>query len=320
MRSTIVWAAVVTVGALAACSDAMEPVGPQLSMVAARDGDWRIDIRSERMELLAADAAQAEAASSGDFAAGFASYLAPDAVYLPPGSDAVEGAGAIEAHLVGTHPAGTSLVRHPLRGDVSAAGDFGITFGVTEMTQPGSSTIRYGKYVAAWSKSSSGWRLVGYLPNASPGELSPPPDWYRQLVDNGVRSAGPGDAEEELASVLSADADFSAASVADGAGDAFYRYAHRDGIVLLNGSGIAYGRDVIRSAYTLPPGYELRWVPLGGVAASTGDLAYTWGTYEFELPSGAVLHGKYMSLWEKEPTGVWRFVADAGNTNPAPGP
>ena len=90
-------------------------------MVTARDGDWRVDIRRDRMELLAADAAQAEAASSGDFAAGFASFLTPDAVYLPPGSDAGEGASAIEAHLAGAHPAETSLVRHPLRGDVAAA-------------------------------------------------------------------------------------------------------------------------------------------------------------------------------------------------------
>ncbi|HZD05052.1 MAG TPA: hypothetical protein VE173_09040, partial [Longimicrobiales bacterium] len=70
--------------------------------------------------------------------------------------------------------------------------------------------------------------------------------------------------------------------------------------------------------YTLPAGYVLSWTPVGGVAASTGDLAFTWGPYEFELPSGAVAYGKYMSLWEKEPSGEWKFVADAGNPNPAP--
>lgn len=319
-RTTVIALSLLTVvPALGACSEAAEPLVPGLAVEAstARDGDWRVDIQGQRVLLLEADAAQAEAASSGDFAAGFASFLAADAVYLPPGSHAVVGAAAIEAHLDGAYPAGTTLSRRPLRADVSAAGDFGITFGHTEITVPGSG-VTYGKYVAAWTKDMGGWELAGYLPNASPGPPAPAPEWYHDLVDSGVRSAEPGDASEWLAEVLAADADFSAASVAEGTGEAFYRYARKDGIVLLNGSGVAYGRDVIRQVYTLPAGYELRWVPLGGAAASTGDLAFTWGPYEFEFPNGAISHGKYLSLWEREASGAWRFVADAGNTNPAP--
>lgn len=307
--------------ALSACVGGAEPMSPETAVLASPSHapGWRVDIQSAREALLAADATQTRAASSGSFADGFAASLAPDAVYLPPGGHAIQGADHIHAYLAATYPDGTTLVRQPLRADVSADGSVGLTFGHSETVLPGSSGVGYGKYVAAWRWDSGGWKLEGYLPNGSPRPSAPPPAWYHDLVDNGVRAAEPGDAAEQLASVLAADAAFSAASVAWGTGPAFYEFAHREGIVLLNGSGVAYGPDVIRAVYTLPPGYQLSWTPQGGTAASTADLAFTWGTYEFLLPSGAISHGKYMSLWEKTPPGEWKFVADAGNTNPAPG-
>ncbi|MGD2067684.1 MAG: DUF4440 domain-containing protein [Gemmatimonadota bacterium] len=318
MKRRTTTAVLSTAWALMACGDGGVPVAPSALAETSMGSAWRADIQRDRVLLLEADAAQADAASAGDFAAGFASFLAAAAVYLPPGTDAVVGAAAIEGWLATTYPAGTTLSRYPLRADVSAAGDFGVTFGHTEMTVPGSPGVVYGKYVAAWVMGSGGWELAGYLPNASPGPGEPPPPWYHDLVDNGVRSGALGDAAEELAGVLAADAAFSAASVAEGTGPAFHRYAQKDGVVLLDGSGVGYGRDVIGEIYALPAGYVLSWTPMGGIAASTGDLAFTWGPYQFELPNGAVAHGKYMSLWEKEPSGGWKFVADAGNSNPAP--
>jgi ketosteroid isomerase-like protein len=294
---------------------------------AGRASSWRIDIKQEREALLAADGAQADATASQGFASGFAAYLAEDAVYLPAGTGAVRGAPAIEAHLSAQFDAATVLSREPLRADVSAAGDVGYTFGWTETAIPSSGgppSIAYGKYVAWWTKDVAGnWRLASYLPNASAAPAHDVPSWFHALVDNGVRAARPVDVAAETALLIETDQAFSDRSVTSGTRDAFTYYAARDAAVLLDGDGVVFGPEEIGEAYTFPEGVVLRWTPLEGLAAATGDLGHTFGIYELDVPTpGGIVtvHGKYLSLWEKQPSGAWRYVADGGNSNPPPGP
>ncbi|HET8550127.1 MAG TPA: nuclear transport factor 2 family protein [Bryobacteraceae bacterium] len=59
---------------------------------------------------------------------------------------------------------------------------------------------------------------------------------------------------------------------------------------------------------------SLRWKPLGGVISASGDLGFTWGTWENNGRTG-----KYLTNWKKQKDGKWKVIADIGNPD-APRP
>jgi len=67
---------------------------------------------------------------------------------------------------------------------------------------------------------------------------------------------------------------------------------------------------------------RLTWTPVGADISSSGDLGYTWGTYEFHSKdksgSPATDYGKYTSIWKLQKDGSWKVVLDMGNSTPAP--
>ncbi|HTS37219.1 MAG TPA: DUF4440 domain-containing protein [Candidatus Solibacter sp.] len=67
---------------------------------------------------------------------------------------------------------------------------------------------------------------------------------------------------------------------------------------------------------------QLTWTPVGGDISSSGDLGYTYGTYEFHSKDKDgktnVDYGKYTSIWKLQKDGSWRVVLDMGNASPAP--
>jgi ketosteroid isomerase-like protein len=67
---------------------------------------------------------------------------------------------------------------------------------------------------------------------------------------------------------------------------------------------------------------RLTWTPVGADISSSGDLGYTWGTYEFHSKdkSGNPVtdYGKYTSIWKRQKDGSWKVVLDMGNSSPAP--
>jgi ketosteroid isomerase-like protein len=68
---------------------------------------------------------------------------------------------------------------------------------------------------------------------------------------------------------------------------------------------------------------QLLWAPVGADISSSGDLGYTYGTYEFHSKSkdgkASVEYGKYTSIWKLQRDGNWKIVLDMGNASPEPG-
>jgi ketosteroid isomerase-like protein len=62
---------------------------------------------------------------------------------------------------------------------------------------------------------------------------------------------------------------------------------------------------------------RLTWTPVGADISSSGDLGYTYGTFEFHSKDKdgkpTVDHGKYTSIWKKQSNGSWKVVLDMGN-------
>jgi ketosteroid isomerase-like protein len=67
---------------------------------------------------------------------------------------------------------------------------------------------------------------------------------------------------------------------------------------------------------------QLTWAPVGADIADSGELGYTYGTFEFRTKDKegkpSVEHGKYTSIWKKQKDGSWKVVLDIGNASPAP--
>jgi ketosteroid isomerase-like protein len=64
---------------------------------------------------------------------------------------------------------------------------------------------------------------------------------------------------------------------------------------------------------------HLTWTPVGADMSSSGDLGYTYGTYEFQSlgkdGKPVVTHGKYTSIWKRQKDGSYKVALDMGNSS-----
>lgn len=67
------------------------------------------------------------------------------------------------------------------------------------------------------------------------------------------------------------------------------------------------------------PGFKLAWHATNAEAARSGDLGYSTGKYElsFTDSSGKQVseHGKYVTVWKKQPDGSWKVARDIFNSD-----
>ena len=121
--------------------------------------------------------------------------------------------------------------------------------------------------------------------------------------------------------MLDADRDFAALATAENVPAAFAAYAADDVRMFPEGGASYQGRDTLIERFAAwPEGATLSWTPMDGVAASSGDFGYTWGTYVFtaqDEDGETSSYGKYVSIWRKDSSG-WKFIVDIGNSGPAP--
>jgi len=137
------------------------------------------------------------------------------------------------------------------------------------------------------------------------------------------RADGSGPSGEELRqALLRTDREFSEASQAQGAAKAFADYMTEDAVMLPNGAHIVEGSERIKEFLDGDADSELTWEPLRAEVSASGDLGYTYGTYEYRAADAdgklAVGYGKYVSIWKRQPDGEWKWVLDTGNPSPAP--
>ena len=142
------------------------------------------------------------------------------------------------------------------------------------------------------------------------------------LVGCASRPAPSAKARHGVEEVLAADRSFAQFAADHGCQEAFSTYAAGDATLLPQGAQPVRGREAIRAAMADEPGAALRWTPVGGDISASGDLGYTWGTYEYSAPDAAgktvVRHGKYATVWKRQTDGAWKFVLDLGNPSPPP--
>jgi ketosteroid isomerase-like protein len=120
--------------------------------------------------------------------------------------------------------------------------------------------------------------------------------------------------------LLKLESDFQKATAEKG-WDGYITYYAEDGVELPNGESIVRGKEAIRKSLgEWAPDMSLTWKPVKAEMAASGDLGYTYGTFEFRAKDKdghpIVRYGKYATVWKKQKDGTWKVAMDMGNSAP----
>jgi ketosteroid isomerase-like protein len=116
------------------------------------------------------------------------------------------------------------------------------------------------------------------------------------------------------------EADFMKAAMERGA-EGYMSYYADDAVEVPNGAEAIHGKANIAKTMSFlnDKNNQLTWAPVDAGIAISGDLGWTSGTYEFHTKGKdgkpKVEHGKYTSIWKKQPDGNWKVVLDMGNAS-----
>jgi ketosteroid isomerase-like protein len=139
----------------------------------------------------------------------------------------------------------------------------------------------------------------------------------------GARSSAATDQKVTAATLQRLEREFMNATAQRGAAGYLSYYAD-DAVEVPDGEGLVRGKvDIAKEAgYLNNKSNHMVWTPVGADVAASGDLGYTFGTYEFHgvdkdgTPIFAV--GKYTTIWKLQKDGSWKVVLDMGNSSPSP--
>jgi hypothetical protein len=123
------------------------------------------------------------------------------------------------------------------------------------------------------------------------------------------------DPETMKMELLEADRSFSELSAQKGMKIAFETYCDEEGVLLRPERTPVEGREAVTNLLGKmdDSAFRLTWTPLLARVARSGELGYTYGTYEqLVLENGEIHTGTYLTVWGKGKDG-WKFLLDTGN-------
>ena len=142
------------------------------------------------------------------------------------------------------------------------------------------------------------------------------------LVLPSVRSAASASVKTSPEILKQLEGEFMKAAGERGSAGYMFYYAD-DSVELPNGGPIIQGKVNIAKGmgFLDQKDNRLTWTPVGADISASGDLGYTYGTFEFHSKDKdgkpTVEHGKYTSIWKKQKDGSWKVVLDMGNSSAA---
>jgi ketosteroid isomerase-like protein len=99
-------------------------------------------------------------------------------------------------------------------------------------------------------------------------------------------------------------------------------YYAENAVEVPEGAPVLQGKESIGKtmAFLNDKQNHLTWTPIGADISASGDLGYTYGSYEMRMTGTdgkpVVAHGKYTTIWKKQRDGNWKVVLDIGNNGP----
>jgi ketosteroid isomerase-like protein len=305
----------------------MKKVSLVLSLLIAIEAGGGVlnSFEAARSTLLKADAEFGETLSTQGPEKAYLAFMADDGNLLARLQPVITGREAVGRFVADKEPRTFSNWR-ALRAGVSSAGDMGYTAGIFDFSAKGAGQQSgQGAYLFCWKKQGSAWKIVASVETVARSPLVANADKLSSAqpqMQSAVRNKS--DIESARAAIMKADSDFSDLSERGWAGEAFAAYITDDGGMLgLLTTGLS-GKEAVRAAFgeRPTPGDSLVWKPvIAGMSASC-DLGFTIG---YSVSKGAdaerkprVNYGHYLTIWQKQADGVWKFVLDGGSPAPAP--
>jgi len=130
-----------------------------------------------------------------------------------------------------------------------------------------------------------------------------------------IISCGKSSKNSETDILKKTDRDFSAMSVNEGMFKAFLFYIAEDGVILRNNSYPSKGKETLAERFSgkSDTAFILSWEPLFEKISESGDLGYTYGIHTTTSRlTGEVEKGTYITIWQMQADGTWKFVLDTG--------
>jgi ketosteroid isomerase-like protein len=278
----------------------------------------RSSAQTERGKALASlvEAERAFARTSGEkgIREAFLTWLAPDAIVFRPGP--VEGRPVYEK-MDPANPA--VLTWEPEFAEIAASGELGYTTGPYEVRpRRGAAPSGFGHYISIWKmQPDDGWKVfldigvqhgVAGSPPAG-GEVASPSltTRYAPLSPEALR-------DEEYAFGRLAGS-FDQAAGTKGTRRALEEFASDDVRVYRPGKPPAIGKRGLKElipaeAGRAEPGTERRRGMYQVGVAWSGDLAYSFGTWELSKTPAAAEKTAFLRIWRKDASGMWKVCLD----------
>jgi ketosteroid isomerase-like protein len=115
--------------------------------------------------------------------------------------------------------------------------------------------------------------------------------------------------------LLKTDREFSSMSVKEGMFKAFLYYIAEDGVILRDNSYPSKGKEALKERFAVKSdtSFILSWEPVYEKISDSGDIGYTYGIHlNTEKTTGVITRGTYLTIWQKQSDGSWKFVLDTG--------
>jgi ketosteroid isomerase-like protein len=113
-------------------------------------------------------------------------------------------------------------------------------------------------------------------------------------------------------------------AAADKGSQGYLSYYADDSVEVPNGGPLLVGKANIAPGMSFldDKNNRLLWTPVGADIPASGDLGYTYGTFEFHSKNKegqpTIDYGKYTSIWKLQKDGSWKVVLDMGNASSQP--
>lgn len=248
----------------------------------------------------------------------FAAFIADDGILFRP--TPVLGKKWMVEHPLPPSTTRSLLTWQPIFAAVSLAGDFGYTTGPWQFKNDikDAKPVAFGNFMTVWRKQVDGsWRFALDLGISNPDPKAPVGMWQVPPSIHGTGNPKAVKHEAERTGLLLVDREFSNASGARGAVEAFRSYASTEVRLFRNGRFPFVGKQAASDAL-VPLTNEWTWAPSFADVSQSGDLGYSYGIYELRETAGAravVEKGNYARVWKKA-SGTWKLVIDVADPLP----
>ena len=276
----------------------------------------RQDPRDQLQELVETERSFSRMSEETGIREAFDAFIADDGILFRP--RAVLGKKWMQEHPLPPSKTRPLLTWQPIFAAISRAGDLGYTTGPWQYKDniKDAKASAFGNFMTIWKKQPDGsWKFVLDL-----GVSNPEPK-TRVPILGPVSSSSPRrfrrvNVETARAQLMDAEKEFSGASAQRGAVEAFLAHADRDVRVYRDKHEPFVGKKAALRALT-PLKILWTWVPAFADVSVSGDLGYSYGTYQLRDKTAAkvVEEGNYARVW-KRINGVWKVVIDVANPLP----